>query len=466
MESLTVRRIASALVVLIGWLYLLPQLVGAGLTLRTVTGAPLWAGGLVVTVVVVLNVLSGGMRSITLVQAFQYWLKLTALVVPLVFMALAWQHDGAQQAGGSGVPHTRTATTVDVTSSTRIRVEEPVRLTVTGTVDGVAEHGAVVALGAGIHRLGAGTHVTIPAGAAVPHVDRIDASSGHDWLRPLSGAGGRDHPLYATYSLVLALFFGTMGLPHVLVRFYTNPDGGAARRTTLVVLCLLGAFYIFPALYGVLGRLYTPDLLLTGRTDASVLLLPGRVLGGTLGDLLGALLAGGAFAAFLSTSSGLTVSVAGVLSQDLLRGEVRDFRVATVLASIVPLALASVATGIAIADVVGLAFAVAASSFCPLLVLGIWWRRLSVTGAAAGLLVGGGLAVSAVVTTLAAGAHHGWVGALLAQPAAWSVPLAFVVMVVVSLRTPARVPPHVARTMVRLHAPESLSLDRSRPATR
>ena len=66
------------------------------------------------------------------------------------------------------------------------------------------------------------------------------------WATPLSGSAGRDHPVYATYSLILALFFGTMGLPHVLVRFYTNPDGRAARRTTLVVLCLLGGFYLFP----------------------------------------------------------------------------------------------------------------------------------------------------------------------------------------------------------------------------
>ena len=146
-----------------------------------------------------------------------------------------------------------------------------------------------------------------------------------------------------------------MGLPHVLVRFYTNPDGGAARRTTLVVLCLLGVFYLWPTLYGVLGRVYAPDLLLTGRTDAVVLVLPGRMIEGLGGDLLGALVTGGAFAAFLSTSSGLAVSVAGVLSQDVLRGQVRDFRIATFLAVVIPLFLALAASSLAVADVVGLA---------------------------------------------------------------------------------------------------------------
>ena len=51
-----------------------------------------------------------------------------------------------------------------------------------------------------------------------------------------------------------------MGLPHVVVRFYTNPDGRAARRTTLVVLALLGVFYLLPPVYGALGRVYAADL--------------------------------------------------------------------------------------------------------------------------------------------------------------------------------------------------------------
>ncbi|MEU7829245.1 MULTISPECIES: cation acetate symporter [unclassified Nonomuraea] len=380
LESMTVRRTASVLVVLIGWLYLMPQFQSAGLVLRTVTGAPVWVGGLLVAAVVAVNVLSGGMRSITFVQAFQYWLKLTALAVPLVFLLMAWRADGA------------------------------------------------------------------------PAVSAADAAT---WQVPL--AGGKEYGLYSTYSLILATFLGTMGLPHVLVRFYTNPDGRTARRTTLVVLSLLGAFYLLPALYGWLGRLYVPELV---GTDAVVLTLPERMVGGTLGDLLTALVTAGAFAAFLSTSSGLTVSVAGVIAQDLLKGSVRSFRAATLMAVAVPLALALWARALPVADVVGLAFAVAASSFCPLLVLGIWWRRLSTTGALAGLLVGGGLASAAVLATITGGPYDGLAGALLAQPAAWTVPIAFAVMVSVSFLTPHRVPAGVARTMVRLHTPEDLDLDR------
>ena len=107
----------------------------------------------------------------------------------------------------------------------------------------------------------------------------------------------------------------------------------------------------------------------------------------------------------------------------------------------------------------GLAFAVAASSFCPLLVLGIWWRGLTAAGAAAGILTGGGAAVAAVVATVLAGSRYtGWTATLLAQPAAWTVPLAFAVMVAVSLLTRRRVPDSVGATMLRLHAPDALRL--------
>jgi len=459
LESRTVRRLASVLVVTIGWLYLLPQFIGAGLAVRLATGAPGWLGGLLVAAVVLFSVATGGMRSITFVQAFQYWLKLTALAVPVLFLVLAWRADGAPTAG-TGPPTFPERTRVELVEDLRFTVEQPVRAVVTGTVDGESYDGTTVPLTTGTHVAREGAALVFPAGAVVPHAERIAPSSNADWTRPLSGAGDRDHPVYATYSLILALFFGTMGLPHVLVRFYTNPDGRAARRTTLIVLGLLGAFYLFPTVYGALARLYTPDLLLTGRTDSAVLLLPERLIGGTGGQLLTALLTAGAFAAFLSTSSGLSVSVSGVLSQDLLRGSVRDFRVGAVLAVTVPFLLSLLTPALSIADVVGLAFAVAASSFCPLLLLGIWWRGLTSTGATAGLLVGGGLATAAVIATVAGVSRDGWTGALLAQPAAWSVPVAFAVMVLVSLRTPARLAPHVARTMVRLHAPEALSLDR------
>jgi Na+(H+)/acetate symporter ActP len=457
--SLPVRRMASVLVVVIGWLYLVPQLQAAGLTLRTATGAPRWLGGLVVTGVVLLSVLSGGMRSITAVQAFQYWVKLTAISVPLLFCAIMWSHHGAPRVTAHPAPAFDHSTTVRVETALTIKVRKPVTITGNGVVDG-HRIGVTRRLTPGSHRVAADSRLTFPAGAAVPVMSGSATADNHTWAGPFSSATG-GHPLYATYSLVIATFLGTMGLPHVLVRFYTNRDGRAARRTTLVVLGLLGAFYLLPTAYGALGRLYSPELLLTGNTDAVVLLLPSRLLPGTGGEVLSALAAAGAFAAFLSTSSGLAVSVAGVLAQDVLphwRG-VQGFRAGTVLAIVAPYLFAVAAVSLSIADAVGLAFAVAASSLCPLLLLGIWWRGLSDVGAAAGLLVGGGLATAAVLGAMLTRPGAGWWGALLAEPAALTVPCAFVVMIVVSKATRARVTRRAAavmEVMVMMHAPESL----------
>jgi Na+(H+)/acetate symporter ActP len=454
--SRPLRKLATVFVLFIGWFYLVPQLQGAGLTLQTVTGGPYALGAILVGGVVTTNVALGGMRAITFVQAFQYWLKLTALAVPVFFLILQWQHDGRPALAPDAATFTR-PTTVELKHAAVLTLTAETTLGVRGQVDEQPVNGTVD-VGPGKHSVGAGSTLRFPEGAAVPKVSGVASSSGPAWLLP---GGSGSHGLFATYSLILATFLGTMGLPHVLVRFYTNRDGVAARRTTLVVLALVGLFYLLPTLYGVLGRIYVPQLLMTGESDAVVLLLPSAALGpGITGQLLGALVAAGAFAAFLSTSSGLLTSVAGVLSTDVLgHGSVRDFRRAAVVAGLVPLVLALRVSGLDVSQVVGLAFAVAASSFCPLLVLGIWWRGLTAAGAAAGIVVGGGAAMGSVLFTVFDGrVGRGWTGALLAQPAAWTVPLAFTVMVVVSLATRKRVPASVGATMLRLHAPDELRL--------
>ncbi|MEV7523036.1 cation acetate symporter [Streptomyces sp. NPDC091371] len=461
LESQAVRRIAVLFVLGVGWLYLLPQLQGAGLTLEILTGAPHWVGGLVVAFVVSAAVAAGGMRSITFVQAFQYWLKLTALLVPAFFLVAAWAGDGAPRASFDAPAVFREHTAVTLAEDVRLSLDAPLTVSVTGQLDGRTYGGEPVTLAAGPHAVRAHARLEFAPGAPVPDT-RAEAGMGvSSWSQPLSG----DHSgyrLYATYGLILATFLGTMGLPHVAVRFYTSPNGRAARRTTLVVLGLVGVFYLLPPVYGALGRIYAPELALTGAADAAVLVLPERMLGGVLGDLLGALLAGGAFAAFLSTASGLTMAVAGVLHQDLLpsRG-VRSFRIAVLVAILVPLAGSVAARDVPVADAVGLAFAVSASSFCPLLVLGIWWRGLTPPGAVAGLVTGGGAALSAVLATRAGLAPGGWTHALLAWPAAWSVPLGFLTMVAVSLATRSRVPAGTAATLARLHLPENVAGERA-----
>ena len=370
LDSRLVRRVTSLVVVVVGWLYIVPQLHGAALTIRITTGLPAWVGSVAVVIVVCLTVVAGGMRSITFVQAFQYWLKLTALAVPVLFIVFTLMGNGSVAAA-------------------------PASVNPTGLP---------------------------PAGP------------------------------YQNISLLVALLFGTLGLPHVLVRFYTNPDGHSARRTTLIVLGLLSVFYLFPTAYGLVGRMFTPELARSGQADAVVLLLPERLVGGTAGDLLSALVVAGAFAAFLSTTSGLVVSLAGVISQDVLGGSVRGFRLAAVISAVVPLGFALTTDSLALAGSVGLVFAFTASTVCPVLLLGIWWRGLTDTGAIAGMVTGGVLCGGAMVSgsVLGAAGTPFW----LAQPAAWTVPTAFAVMVLVSRATKRRVPRTMARVMTRLHTPE------------
>jgi cation/acetate symporter len=370
LASRPVRLLTSVVVVVVGWLYIVPQLHGAALTIRITTGLPSWVGSVAVVVVVCLTVVAGGMRSITFVQAFQFWLKLTALAVPVVFILLV--------AAGTGLPPTA-----------------PPAANPTGALP------------------------------AAP---------------------------YQNISLLVALLFGTLGLPHVLVRFYTNPDGQSARRTTLIVLGLLSVFYVFPTAYGLAGRMFAPELARTGQADALVLLLPGRLVGGTAGDLLSALVVAGAFAAFLSTTSGLVVSLAGVISQDLLGGSIQGFRRAAVVSAVVPLGFAFLTDSLALAGSVGLVFAFTASTICPVLLLGIWWRGLTDVGAIAGMAVGALLCGGAMVTGAVLGAAS--IPFWLAQPAAWTVPAAFATMILMSRATKHRVPASATRFLTRLHTPE------------
>lgn len=373
LESRSARRVTSAAVLIIGWLYIVPQLHGAGITLEVVAGLPTWVGAIVVAVLVAALVAAGGMRAITFVQGFHYWLKLTALLVPVVFVAFAL----------GGAPE---------------------------TVD---------------------PQLVFP---------------------PSAGPGGID--AYATGSLLLALLLGTMGLPHVLVRFYTSPDGVSARTTTVIVLVMVSAFYAVSSAMGILSRIVAPDLAVPGVADTVVLVLPSRVFPGPVGQLLTALIVAGAFAAFLATSAGLVVSLAGVVSQDVFRGSVRSFRLSAVLCALVPLAVALLTVPAGLVASVGLVFVFAASSLSPVILLGVWWTRLTARGAIAGMIAGG-LACALSLLVHAAVGGVGVAAPLLEQPAAWTIPLATTVTVVVSLGDPRGAPLRAERFLARLHAPEA-----------
>jgi Na+(H+)/acetate symporter ActP len=301
----------------------------------------------------------------------------------------------------------------------------------------------------------------------------------------LSAQEGRPFSLLYTYSLIIALVCGTAGLPHILVRFYTNPDGVAAKRTTMWVMILIGVFYLFPPIFGVMGRNLLPELYAaTGAkgTDKIVLELP-RILNEKvpmLGSIMSGITCAGAFAAFMSTFSGLLVSITGALAHDIYGRILRPrstpdqrmkaFKVFAVVGGACAILLGFLVENFEINKLVGWAFAIAATSYFPLLFLSTWWRRITMKGAATGMLVGGTLSLLAIATTMladqakwAAGlkqwyAQHPLERTLAEQPAIWALPLAIVLMLIISKLTQRTVPPDIRMKMLVLHAPEKLGL--------
>jgi Na+(H+)/acetate symporter ActP len=261
------------------------------------------------------------------------------------------------------------------------------------------------------------------------------------------------------------------------------------------VMILIGIFYVFPPIFGVIGRNLMPELYSgvgAKGTDKVVLELPTLLAGrfGVLGSILSGITCAGAFAAFMSTFSGLLVSMTGALAHDVYGRMLRPnaspaermaaFKISAVIVGAVAIVLGTFVENLEINFMVGQAFAIAAASYFPLLFMSVWWRGMTMAGAATGMLTGGLLALAAAaltnLATLAldkgpmgkvfAGfkglndfwAAHPLLRILCEQPAIWAVPLALVLMIVVSKLTSRDVPEDVRMKMLVLHAPEKLGL--------
>jgi len=465
-DSPLFRKIAVCFVLFIGFFYTMPQMKGAGVTLSYIfPGMPYWVGVVVVGAVITFNVALGGMKGITLVQAFQYWAKMFAISVPVfVLMSVVGfynGHVGANRAAGESA--------APITDIQRKAMPEKAPKDEVW----VAPFGPLT------------TKAVNAAAAALPAEQRAAYLAEHQ----------RPYSLLYTYSLIIALVCGTAGLPHILVRFYTNPDGVAAKRTTMWVMILIGVFYVFPPVFGVIGRNLMPELyagLGAKGTDKVVLELPTLLGagGGVLGSVLSGITCAGAFAAFMSTFSGLLVSMTGALAHDvygrMLRPQASQderllaFKVASVLVGAVAIVLGCFVEPLEINFMVGQAFAIAAASYFPLLFMSVWWRGMTMKGAAIGMLTGGLCALGAAAltnfSTLAldkgpmgkvfAGfaplnafwAQHPLLRILCEQPAIWTVPLAIGLMVVISKLTSDDIPGDIRMKMLVLHAPEKLGL--------
>ncbi|MFD4254490.1 cation acetate symporter [Amycolatopsis thermoflava] len=446
LASPALRRLAAVVVLVIGALYLVPQFRTSGLVLSVVSGTPYWVGVVLAGAAVATTLALGGMRAATYVQAFQFVLKVVLFAVPALWLAIT-----AGAAARDEALHPAEFT--QLRQDTRVVFRVDVTLEATQPIQAREPDGTPVTLTSGPHTFVAGEELVFLAGQPVPRLPGTAPPGSAGWERPLLNLDNEGHPLLGTLAVLVAIVLGTMGLPHVIMRFHTSPDGRAARRTAALTVALLSAFYVFPGVYGVLGRVLVPHLYLSGATDTAVVALPMQVDTGWAGTLFTGLLTAGAFAAFLATSLGLLLAVSGAIAHDLAPGGLARLRGTVVAAAAAVVLLALFAVHLDAGVLVTWGFTVAASTFCPLLVLGIWWSRLTARGAIAGVLTGLLASSGAILATLAGADVHGVLAILLAQPAPWSVPLAFGTMVVVSLR--GRPPAWAITAMLRLHLDEN-----------
>ncbi len=538
-DSPLFRRIAVTFVLFIGFFYTMPQMKGAGVTMNQILNWPYWVGIVVVGAIITFNVAIGGMKGITFVQAFQYWAKMFAIAAP-IFIIMAYvggynQNVAAAAENARDFPRfeSNTApllvsgiskaplnvvafgpgvTTFTLPHGAKLHAVGPRRKPMPGedpiypdmllspppgpaTPDAPAGSfppGAVVQ--AQTHRVTRDNNVFVVAGASEKTTARIElqepaefvfqagdaipnAPTNRTWVQPFGTLTDKwGYPLLYTYSLILALVCGTAGLPHILVRFYTNPNGRAAKRTTLWVMVLIGTFYLFPAVWGSVGRAVDPVLYANSKTESLVIALPNVLSNKLLASILSGITSAGAFAAFMSTFSGLLVSMAGALAHDIYgrilhpastpEQRLAAFKLSAIILGAGAMGLGMLVEPFDIAVMVNWAFAIGAASYFPLLLLGSWWRGLTKYGAALGMLSGGLLSVGAIVVhmlieTKVLSVHFSpLVRNLLEQPAIWAVPLSFAVMYLVSNATQGHVPGDVHLKMLRLHAPEEMGVGR------
>lgn len=250
-------------------------------------------------------------------------------------------------------------------------------------------------------------------------------------------------------SLGMALMFGTAGLPHILMRFYTVPDARTARRSVFIATGLIGMFYLMTFVLGFGAMvLVTPEAI--KAIDAG-----GNMAAPMLAELLGGraflgFIAAVAFATILAVVAGLALSGAAAISHDIWASvirkghpkpgeEIKVARIATVVLAVVAMALGIAFKGQNVAFMVGLAFAIAASANFPALVLSVFWRRTTTAGAASSMIVG---ATSTLVLIALSPAvqidllHHATAIFPLKNPALITIPLSFATGILVSLLRP------------------------------
>lgn len=342
----TVSALSSVVVALA---YMIPQIVGGAVIVRALVGIDYTVSVLAVGALMLIYVFCGGMRATTWVQVIKAVLLIGA---SFILVAMAWLPFGFH-----------------VPAFMQAVVSNPT----------VQAHVAAMSAGAGLHGDALGWRFLEP---------------GLFLKSPLE-----------LFSLGLALVMGTAAMPHILMRFFTVKDARAARHSVMWAMLGIGFCHLFIIVIGFAAAYYVGAPLIASLDKGGNLAAPllaqalagGR--GSVSGDLMLAFIAAVAFATIVAVVAGLTLAAASALAHDVYVGavrggnatqrqQVRAARLATVIVSAVAIWISILAQGQNVAQLVGLAYAVAASANLPALVLTLYWRRCTTQGVLAGIIGG------------------------------------------------------------------------------
>jgi cation/acetate symporter len=386
--STPIRGFAASSSLVVVAFYLIAQMVGAGALIQLLFGLEYWIAVVMVGILMMVYVLFGGMTATTWVQI----IKATLLLCGVTFMAVAvlWQYDF----------------NVERLFSSAVQVKAKL------AADGGASAEQASAIG-----------------------------------QAIMGPGGFVKDPISAISFGMALMFGTAGLPHILMRFFTVPDAKEARKSVLWATTWIGYFYllIFIIGFGAITLVLTnPEYLdpatglLRGGTNMAAVLVGHSVGGNIFMGFISAV----AFATILAVVAGLTLSGASAVSHDLYStvlhkgkppggSELRVSRITTLVLGVLAVLLGIAFQKQNVAFMVSLAFAVAASANFPVLIMSLLWKDCTTRGAVIGGFLG--LVSSVGLTLLSPSVWEDTFGNVAgsapfpyASPALFSMLLAFV----------------------------------------
>jgi cation/acetate symporter len=409
-----IRAFAASGTLVVVAFYLIAQMVGAGSLIKLLFGLDYWIAVVLVGALMMVYVLFGGMTATTWVQIIKA-IMLLAGVTFMAFMVLA-------QFGFS--PEALFAKGVEVKTA----------------LAGTAKEAAIAAATASA----AAAATPEAAAAASAALDKANATDPAQVGMSIMGPGGFIKDPISAISFGIALMFGTAGLPHILMRFFTVPDAKEARKSVFWATTWIGYFYvlIFIIGFGAITLVMTnPELnaqLKAGGANMAAVLVA-KAVGG---DVFFGFISAVAFATILAVVAGLTLSGASAVSHDLYAtvfkegkadsaSELRVSRMTTIALGIIAVVLGIAFEKQNIAFMVALAFAIAASANFPVLFMSVLWKdcttKGAVTGGFLGLISSVGLTVvSPAVWEATLGYPKGSAWFQYSSPALFSMTIGFV----------------------------------------